>query len=459
MRILFLDLDSLRPSHLGCYGYHRDTSPTIDKIAKEGVAFTNYYCSDAPCLPSRTALMSGRFGIHTGVTGHGGTAADIRREGRGRGFTDRLVSESLPGTLRKLGMKTATISTFAERHSAWAFYAGFNEVFNIGEKGNESAEQVLPLALKWLEDNGAEDDWFLHVNFWDPHTPYRAPESFGNPFAEEPLPEWLTEEVFEQHRQRSGQHSIDHMNALANREYAQWPRHEKQIAEHQDLRLIIDNYDAAIRYMDQHIEEVIRKLETLGVLEDTAIILSADHAENMGELGIYAEHATADQGTCNIPLIIRWPNGLKGAVDEGLHYNLDLAPTIAGLLGIEKAASWDGTSFHNSILQGEETGRDFLVITQCAHVCQRSVRFKEWLYIRSYHDGYNGFPKEMLFHLTEDPYEQNNLAAKHPDICKEAVYLLNDWHDDMMASMEFDVDPLWTVMREGGPFHANEYKA
>lgn len=82
MRILYLDLDSLRPDHLGCYGYHRNTSPNIDSIAKEGVTFTNYYCSDAPCLPSRSALMSGRFGIHNGIVGHGGTAADMRREGR-----------------------------------------------------------------------------------------------------------------------------------------------------------------------------------------------------------------------------------------------------------------------------------------------------------------------------------------------------------------------------------------
>lgn len=74
MRVLFLDLDSTNPEHLGCYGYHRNTSPNIDKIAAEGVRFTNYYTSDAPCAPSRTALMSGQFGIRNGLVGHGGTA-------------------------------------------------------------------------------------------------------------------------------------------------------------------------------------------------------------------------------------------------------------------------------------------------------------------------------------------------------------------------------------------------
>ncbi len=55
MKILYLDLDSLRPDHLGCYGYHRNTSPHIDAIAQEGVRFTNCYASDIPCCPSRTA--------------------------------------------------------------------------------------------------------------------------------------------------------------------------------------------------------------------------------------------------------------------------------------------------------------------------------------------------------------------------------------------------------------------
>ena len=81
MRVLLLDLDSTRPDHLGCYGYHRNTSPNIDRIAAEGVRFDNYYTSDAPCFPSRTALMTGKFGIHNGVVGHGGTAADVRHEG------------------------------------------------------------------------------------------------------------------------------------------------------------------------------------------------------------------------------------------------------------------------------------------------------------------------------------------------------------------------------------------
>ncbi len=109
MRILYIDIDSQRPDHLGCYGYHRNTSPNIDAIAAEGVRFDQCYTPDAPCLPSRTALYSGRFGIHTGVVGHGGTAAQPRVQGSRRGFRDAFDEQGLALQLHKLGLHTAMV--------------------------------------------------------------------------------------------------------------------------------------------------------------------------------------------------------------------------------------------------------------------------------------------------------------------------------------------------------------
>lgn len=456
MRVLLLDLDSTRPDHLGCYGYGRNTSPHIDRIAAEGIRFTNYYTSDAPCFPSRTALMTGRFGIHNGVVGHGGTAADLRHEGEERAFRSRLNSECFPALFRSAGMKTALISPFGERHSSWSFYAGFNEAYNTGKGGMESAEEVTPVVLDWIGRNAQADDWFLYVNYWDPHTPYRAPESFGNPFADEPLPEWLTDEVVAGHATRKvGPHSPQEINMYDSETSPVYPRYPGSFADREGLRYMIDGYDCGIRHMDDNIGQLFRALEEQGVMDDLVVIITADHGENMGELGIYGEHGTADQGTCRIPMIIRWPGRLTpGQVDEGLHYHLDLLPTLAELLGRQPAASWDGVSFAPA-LKGEAGGsREFLVISQCAHVCQRSVRFGDYLYIRTYHDGYHLFDREMLFDLRRDPHEQVNLAGEKPELCREAVYRLNDWHDAMMTSMPFDTDPLWTVMKEGGPYHA-----
>ena len=174
MRILYIDIDSQRPDHLGCYGYHRNTSPNIDAIVARGVRFDNYYVTDAPCLPSRTAMWSGRFGIHTGVINHGGAAADWANEGRGRGFRNSLGFTGWMRSLQLLGMKTVTVSPFGERHSAFHWYAGFNEIHNTGGGGLERADEIAPVAIDWIKRNGRGDNWFLHVNMWDPHTPYRV---------------------------------------------------------------------------------------------------------------------------------------------------------------------------------------------------------------------------------------------------------------------------------------------
>ena len=454
MRVLFIDLDTTRPDHLGCYGYHRDTSPNLDAIAREGVRFENYYSSDAPCLPARAALISGRHGIHTGAVGHSGTAADFRLQGESRSFRSDLAYDCLPMVFRQQGMKTVSISPFAERHALWDFYAGFNEMHNTGQGGGESAEHVTPEVMKWIEANAADDDWFLHVNYWDPHTPYRAPLEFGEPFEDEPLPEWLTEETLAEHRQHVGPHSAHEIGMYDNRTNPARPRHPGEIRDMKELRQMIDGYDTGIRYVDSHVGQLVEALKAKGVWDDLAVIISSDHGENQGELGIYGEHGTADHITCRIPMIIRWPGGRQNAVDTGLHYNLELAPTVAELYGQEPRASWDGQSYAPAILTGEDCGREFLVVSQCCHVCQRGVRFGDWMYVRTYHDGFHLFPDEMLFDIANDPHEQNNLAGEHPDVCRQAVYYLNQWHDDMMKTMDSPIDPLWTVMGEGGPTHA-----
>ncbi len=451
MRLLYLDIDSLRPDHLGCYGYRRNTSPHIDAIAQQGVLFNHVHCSDAPCLPSRTAMYTGRFGIHTGVVSHGGTAADPRLDGTRRDTRDDIENYALPRFLQLQGLHTAQISPFGQRHAARQFFAGFNEIHSTGGGGMESAEQVTPVVEKWMKANAARDNWFLHVNYWDPHTPYRTPADYPNHFADDPLPDWITDEVFEQHRQKVGPHGAREVHMFSWEDDPRWPKHPGELKNRADLRKMIDGYDTGIRYVDDQIGKIIEWLREAGVFEDTIIIISADHGENLGELGIYGEHATADEATTRIPMIIRWPERCRpGGVDNGLHYHLDLAPTLAEMLGRQPNAIWDGRSFAPSITEGIDTGRDYLVIGQCVHVCQRSVRFEDWLYLRTYDDGYHLFPKEMLFDIKSDPYEQRNLAEQHRVVCDRALRLMSDWHDEMMATSGSDIDPLWTVIREHG---------
>jgi len=464
MRILYIDIDSQRPDHLGCYGYHRDTSPTIDQIASEGVRFTQCYTPDAPCLPSRTAFYSGRFGIQTGVVGHGGTAAEPKREGVRRGFQDRYVLQGLAHKLQRQGYHTAMISPFGQRHSAHHFYAGFKEIHNTGKNGNESAEHVDPVMHKWFDDNAAGDDWYLHINFWDPHSPFRVPDGYGDPFEDEPLPDWLTQDVLEKHIKTTGPHSATDKGMYRDGPSEQWPRVPARIDSMENLRRWINGYDTAIRYVDDRIKWIVDKLKEQGVYEDTAIIISADHGENQGELGIYSEHGTADEATCHVPMIIKWPGGRSGQVDDSLRYNLDLAPTLMDLTGGKTEDLWDGRTYAGKIVDGQPVAEEWdeLVVSQCCHVCQRSVRWddgdKKYLYMRTYHDGFRLFPQEMLFDLAADPHEQHDLAPDSPDLCKEGAWRLARWHDAQMQKMAVEAsdvtDPLWSVIFEGGPQHA-----
>jgi hypothetical protein len=128
---------------------------------------------------------------------------------------------------------------------------------------------------------------------------------------------------------------------------------------------------------------------------------------------------------------------------------------MADLLDVEPIPEGDGESFISVLTDGENCGRPHLVVSQCAHVCQRSVRFEKYLYIRTYHDGYHLFPTEMLFDIEEDPHELRNLAHNRPDLCDKAARLLLNWEQDTMLSGKSDIDPMWTVIREGGPFNAS----
>jgi len=319
---------------------------------------------------------------------------------------------------------------------------------------------VTPTVLDWLDRNGSNDNWYLHVNYWDPHTPYRAPEEFGNPFANDPLPAWLTpEEIERQKRETVGPHGIYDISMYSDREDPKFPRQPGKVTGMDGVRREIDGYDCGVRYVDSHVGMLLGKLKALGVLDDLVIIVSSDHGENLGELGLWSEHGSADAITCRIPMIIRWPGKTQGAADSGLHYNIELLPTLAGLLGKEPRQSWDGESFAAAVSDGAPTGRDQLVVSQCCHGCQRSVRWGDWLYIRTYHDFFHLLPKEMLFNLAEDPHEQHDLAAERPDVCAEAARRYLAWHDEMMFTQPegFYHDPLWEVIHRGGPCHAHHH--
>jgi len=457
MRVLYLDIDTLRPDHLGCYGYHRNTSPNIDRVAAEGVRFDKVYVSDAPCLPSRASMFTGRFGIHTGVVGHGGTAADIRPIGRDRQFHSADQRPGLIDCVRQAGLYPVSCSPFAERHSAWWFCAGWREMYNPGRRGQEIADEVTTHALDWIARHGTEDGWMLHVNLWDPHTPYRTPEAFGHPFTDEPIADWYSEELRQKHWASFGPHAAQEPMGRFGvpSGFARMP---DQIASMDDYRRWIDGYDTGIRYADQACGQILEALADAGVLDETLVIITSDHGENQGELGVYGDHQTADHITSRVPMILRVP-GIDGPrVDDGLHYQTDVGATLVDLVGGQVPPDWDGRSFADAFRAGDSAGRDFIVFSQNAWSCQRAVRWDDHVFIRTYHTGLKDLPARMLFDVAADPHELDDLTGARPALADHGQALIEQWTAEMLAAGDCPIDPMWTVMREDGPFHDREVR-
>ena len=109
MRVLYLDLDSMRADHFGCYGYARDTTPHMDAVEEEGIRFDRCYASDSPCVPSRAALFSGLIGLHNGVAAHWGPACQFRFPGIGHRYSRRAPMFMRP--LRQHGYRTISFSS------------------------------------------------------------------------------------------------------------------------------------------------------------------------------------------------------------------------------------------------------------------------------------------------------------------------------------------------------------
>jgi len=458
MRVLFIDIDTLRPDHLSCYGYLRKTSPHLDSIAAEGVRFTNYYATDTPCLSSRTALFTGRFGICTGAINHGGEYADLPLDGENRGFRSTWSTDALGTMLRQAGLHTASVSPFPNRHTSYHIVYGFSETYDTGGGGVDNADEIYPPAQRWLQANGREDNWFLHVNMWDPHTPYDHPEEYGNPFADEPIEDWITQDLIDRQRQSFGPHSAMEVPGEADQLPPRWRMGKGSIETVADAVEHLDGYDTGIHYADYYVGKLIQDLKDLGIYEETAIIVSSDHGENHGELNVWGDHQTADHICNRIPLIVRWPgvtDGQQGKVCDAFHYNLDLAATLAELTGRQQPASWNGESFARSLSTDEDAGRDYLVLSQGAWSCQRSTRWDNWILIRTYHTGMKEFPEYMLFDLEKDPHETTNLAAERPDLVGHGLMLMDRWMGERMRE-GLRGDPFWGIIAEGGPLHANE---
>jgi arylsulfatase A-like enzyme len=451
MRILLVDIDSLRPDHLSAYGYDRDTSPTIDRIADEGVRFDRCLVSDSPCLPSRTALATCRFGTKTGVVAHYGEGQWYDNPGSGHDVDpDRAMSFY---QLAHEGIRTTSVSSFAERHQAYHFSGAFQESIQptaeTGLLAVEDATDVTESATTWLDAHAEEDDWLLHVNYWDVHHPYVGVDEYKDKVREsgEPAP-WPDDEAVEAQQGMTGTRTADlwpnpeeYGADWYDEKYGESPMPER-IESREDAVQIIDGYDAAIRKVDDAVERLLAKLEAAGIREETAVIVTGDHGEALGEHGIYAEHSLPHPACQRVPLIVSWPGVTDDAagatVDEHV-YQFDLMPTICDLLDVPIPAKWDAEAFTPALRGGEFDGREFVVSGHGIYTFGRAVYRDDWLYVRLLHPGVFHHPGlfndpdlpddglGLLHDLSEDPHQTENLIDERPEVADELRSTLDRW--------------------------------
>jgi choline-sulfatase len=455
MRILYIDLDCVRADHLSLNGYPRETTPNMDRIGREGVSFTRCFCSNSPCVPSRAALFSGRFGFNNGVVGHHGLMSGFRKIVDSHGYNPD--HPMLARHLRQNGMKTVAFSTFHERHSAWWYCDGWEEIHTFSRKrGNETADEASVPCIDWLQHYGKQDNWFLHFHIWDAHCNYRVPKEWLDKFKDAPGPDWPDQaEIDRQFDEMYGPQTARH---LYHQPGLYPPNMPQQIRTVDDLKWLVDGYDGSIAYADHHVGLVFEELERLGVLDDTAVIVSADHGDSFGEHGQYKDHGIANDPVHNIPMVVRWP-GMKGrgAIDK-LIYNLDLAPTLCELLGFDIPPRWDGESFAPA-MQGEKfAGRPYLVMDHGIYTLSRTVRTADWAMMRMLHPGTYPYTEEVyLYDMAADPHQTTNLADNRPDRVTELDHLLYEWRHEQVTHGG-GPDPLEAAVQLG-PFHYHDPRA
>jgi hypothetical protein len=119
--------------------------------------------------------------------------------------------------------------------------------------------------------------------------------------------------------------------------------------------------------------------------------------------------------------------------------------------------NWDGQSFATSFTRNG-AGRDHLVLSHGAWTCSRAVRWDRYLCVFVYHDGFMDLAPVMLFDLEADPHEEHSLVSERPDLVDTAARLLVEWHTDAMRTSEQAIDPMQTVLHEGGPFHVRGHE-
>lgn len=394
-------------THIGPYGQVVGTTPTLDRLASEGVLFEHHFVTSPGCSQSRSSLITGRYPHANGQFGLAHLGWELHRD-----------EETLPAALRRGGYRTALFGIW-HLHE-WTL-AGFDEVSDdvsvVDSSPEGHADVASTRAAAWLKRNaGCETPFYLHVGFWEAHRPF-----CGQPGDSSRRPE------------------LDTANVVVP-DYL--PDNEATRTECAHLRESVKSVDAGVA-------SILEALAESGQAANTLVLFTADHGLPFPR----AKGTLYDPGI-QVPLLARWPGRIPaGQRCDGMTSNVDVMPTLLEIAGSPASPRIQGESFAALLRDGTGAGRAEIYAEKTYHEHYdpiRCIRTRDAKYIRNFaerpalvmpSDIYNSptrrsmtadeqlwghRPREEFYDLTADCGERNNLAGTDSRLV-ELRERLNEW--------------------------------
>lgn len=361
--MILISIDSLRPDHLGAYGYARDTSPRIDRLAKNGTLFIDAVSQATWTLPSVSSLFLSQY-----VSTHGIERPDQRIPDDAR---------TLAEVLRDHGYDTAAFMIGVYTSRDFGMDQGFDHFVENGGK----SEQKNRLILDWLR--GRTRRFFAYVHYVDVHYPYVR----ENPYRKS--------------------YGAGYRGMVNGR---QRPEQIRDQLGPEDVQHLIDLYDDGVSSMDSELGKLLSEIESLPIGADTVIILTADHGEAFFEHKRMLGHRGAPyEELIRVPLIMTGPRLPSGRIVREPVEQVDIAPTIFDLCGIPRPSSVQGQSLLPLI--HEDTKHKAYTFSEYLPAELKAIRGSQWKLIADYR-----LQKHELFDLSTDPKEQSNVASQRGEV-------------------------------------------
>jgi len=375
-------IDAARADHLGCYGYPRNTTPNLDRLAQQSFVFRSHFSQYASTKCSTASLFTGQH-------------ADTHLA-----YGDRPLAAgafTIAQGLEAAGFSTAMFSSNPNAAPGTGLGLDFQRVYDqrdvepVVRKWEKLTlpEPMLDLFGKWLERH-RRDRFLAYLHLDPPHQPYLQPEWMTKLFAGQRPPDF---------RRGSFEFPVGDAKVLAT-------------SQHPPLPEWINLYDANLRFADWALGRVVQLLEEARLFDKTVLIITSDHGEAFGEHGyLWHERGVYDE-LVHIPLLIRLPGGAQTSNIAALTQTIDLLPTIFDLYAIPYPGEYvQGVSLLPLMTGGAKIAHHYVVSRSDGDPPSYLVRSDEWALML-----WGNGTWRALYDLKADPAQRRNVIADRPEV-------------------------------------------